>query len=132
MRPKTPFYVNGDTRRGRFEPDPMNVRAARDFVAGVLEEQGFHGDTDVVLLLASELVTNAVRHARTPFEVTVEVHDEAVRVAVIDADTEHVPQMRQPGPDDTNGRGLVLVDQLSTYWGSDRTGGGKAVWFTVP
>jgi anti-sigma regulatory factor (Ser/Thr protein kinase) len=110
----------------------MNVRAARDFVAGALEDQGFHGDTDVVLLLASELVTNAVRHARTPFEVTVDVDDEAVRVAVIDGDTEHVPQMRHPGPDDTNGRGLVLVDQLSTYWGSDRTGGGKAVWFKVP
>ena len=90
----------------------MNVRAAREFVAGALEEQGFDGDSDVVLLLASELVTNAVRHAATPFEITVDVEDGGVRVAVIDGDVEHAPRVRHPGPEDTNGRGLLLVDQL--------------------
>jgi anti-sigma regulatory factor (Ser/Thr protein kinase) len=133
MRPKSPLNALGGIERARrFEPEPLNVRAARDFVAGALEAQGFHGDADVVLLLASELVTNAVRHARTPFDVTVDVQDEKVKVAVIDGDRDHQPQMQNPGPDATNGRGLRLVDELATYWGSDRTGRGKAVWFTVP
>lgn len=122
-----------DIERGRrFEPDAGNVRAAREFVADTLSDQGFQGDTDTVLLLASELVTNAVRHAATPFEIVVDVRDEQdVRVAVVDGDLEHQPTVRHPGPEDTNGRGLLLVDQLASRWGSDRTGRGKAVWFRV-
>ena len=124
--------VNGIERGRRFEPKPMNVRAAREFVAGALREQGFAGDADVVLLLASELVTNAVRHAATPFEIRVDVDAGKVRVAVIDEDVEHSPEMQHPGPEDTNGRGLLLVDQLAAVWGSTRVGGNKTVWFTVP
>ena len=107
------------------------MRAAREFVAGALRDQGFAGDTDVVLLLASELVTNAVRHAATPFEIRVDVDAGKVRVAVIDGDVDHPPEMRSPAPDDTNGRGLLLVDQLSAVWGSSRSESGKSVWFTL-
>ena len=116
----------------RFEPSARNVRAARDFVADELAHQGFRGDTDVVLLLASELVTNAVRHAGTPFEIAVDVTPEQVCVAVADEDVDHEPQMRDPGPEDTNGRGLLLVDQLAARWGSDRHARGKSVWFRLP
>jgi anti-sigma regulatory factor (Ser/Thr protein kinase) len=133
MRRDPPFGTVGGIPSGQsFEPQPMNVRAARDFVADALEEQGFDGDKEIVLLLASELVTNAVRHAATPFEITVDVEPDRVKVAVIDGDVDHGPRVRQPGPDDTNGRGLLLVDQLSAVWGSDRIGSGKAVWFTLP
>ena len=132
MRLEPPFgSVPGIERGRRFEPEPMNVRAAREFVAGALEEQGFDGDADIVLLLASELVTNAVRHAATPFEITVDVDHGAVRVAVIDDDVEHPPRVGHPSPEDTNGRGLLLVDQLAAVWGSDRVGRSKAVWFTL-
>ena len=110
----------------------MNVRAAREYVADALEAQGFHGDTEVALLLTSELVTNAVRHAATPFEITVDVDPDRVRVSVIDEDVDHGPRVRHPAPDDTNGRGLLLVEQLSAVWGSDRVGPGKSVWFTLP
>ena len=123
--------VHGIERGRSFEPRPVNVRAAREFVAGALEEQGFEGDPEVVLLLTSELVTNAVRHAATPFEITVDVDDSGVRVAVIDGDVEHAPEVRHPGPEDTNGRGLLLVDQLAAVWGSSRVPRGKAVWFTL-
>lgn len=116
----------------RFEPDPMNVRAARQFVAGALAQQGFRGDVDPVLLLASELITNAVRHAGTPFEVEVVVEPGAVRVVVLDEDVDHAPTVRDPGPEDTNGRGLLLVAQLAAEWGSERVDRRKAVWFAVP
>jgi two-component sensor histidine kinase len=119
-------------RRRRFEPEPMNVRAARDFVADVLTSQRFRGDADTVLLLSSELVTNAVRHAATPFEVRVEVQpDDGVRVSVVDGDVEHPPKVQRPRPEDTNGRGLLLVEQLSAVWGSERIGAAKSVWFTL-
>jgi len=132
MRRESPFGTVGGIERGRrFEPEPENVRVARDFVADTLAEQGFHGDSDVVLLLTSELVTNAVRHAATPFEITVDVGDAGVRVAVIDEDVEHPPTVQHPGPEDTNGRGLLLVDHLAAVWGSDRVGRSKAVWFTL-
>jgi anti-sigma regulatory factor (Ser/Thr protein kinase) len=107
------------------------VRAAREFVADALRAEGFTGDADTVLLLVSELVTNAVRHAATPFEITVEVDRDSVRVVVIDEDVDHPPRVRHPGPDDTNGRGLLIVDELAEGWGSDEVGTGtKAVWFT--
>ena len=124
--------LSGIDRARRFAPDAVNVRAAREYVADELAEQGFQGDPDVVLLLASELVTNAVRHAATPFEIMVDVADDEVLVAVADDDVDHEPQVRHPGPEETNGRGLLLVDQLSSRWGSDRTGRGKSVWFRLP
>ena len=124
--------LSGIERARRFEPDALNVRAAREFVADELSDQGFEGDADVVLLLASELVTNAVRHAATPFEIGVDVGGDGVVVAVADEDVEHEPKIRHPGPEDTNGRGMLLVDQLASRWGSDRTHRGKAVWFRLP
>jgi anti-sigma regulatory factor (Ser/Thr protein kinase) len=118
-------------RGRRFSAEPINVRAAREFVAHTLIEHGFHGDADTVLLLTSELVTNAVRHASTPFEITVAVQDDGVRVAVIDGDVDHGPELKHPGPDETNGRGMLLVDNLAARWGSDRVARGKSVWFTL-
>jgi anti-sigma regulatory factor (Ser/Thr protein kinase) len=132
MRPETSARSGPGTVHGRrFEPEPVNVRAAREFVADALHAQGFGGDSDTVLLLASELVTNAVRHAATPFEIRVDVAGGAAKVAVIDEDVDHPPQVKHPGPDETNGRGLLLVDNLAAGWGSDRVERGKAVWFTV-
>jgi anti-sigma regulatory factor (Ser/Thr protein kinase) len=123
--------VRGIEHGRRFEPVPQNVRVAREFVADALKHEGYSGDLDTVLLLVSELVTNAVRHAATPFEIVVDVHDDAVRVAVIDDDVAHPPEVRQPRPEDTNGRGLLIVDQLSAGWGSDEVDDrSKAVWFT--
>lgn len=123
--------VSGIKSGRRFEPAALNVRAAREFVADALEAARFAGDVDTVLLLVSELVTNAVRHAATPFEITVEVDGDSVRVDVIDGDVDHPPRVRNPGPEDTNGRGLLIVDELAEGWGSDEVGAGnKAVWFT--
>jgi two-component sensor histidine kinase len=99
-------------------------------VAVVLREERYAGDVDTVLLLVSELVTNAVKHAATPFDVTVSVEGAQVTVAVVDHDRTHPPMMRSPTPEDTSGRGLRIVDELSTSWGSESLAGdGKRVWF---
>ncbi len=108
------------------------MRAARDFVAAALATQAVDGDIDTILLLVSELATNAVRHAATPFDVTVEVRGEGVRVAVIDQDVAHPPRLRRPELHSTDGRGLMIVAELASRWGTDALGDGtKAVWFAV-
>ncbi|HEY2549555.1 MAG TPA: SpoIIE family protein phosphatase [Streptosporangiaceae bacterium] len=55
----------------------------------------------------------------------------AVWVEVFDADL-RLPRLRSAGETDEGGRGLYLVDQLATRWGSRPTTDGKAVWFEIP
>jgi PAS domain S-box-containing protein len=56
---------------------------------------------------------------------------EAIWVEVFDADL-RLPRIRSAGESDEGGRGLYLVDQLATRWGSRPTKDGKAVWFEMP
>ena len=105
--------------------------AARRYVATRLVAAAFDGNTDTVLLLTSELVTNAVRHAATPFWVDVEIDGPQATVSVTDDDGSHLPVPGKPTPDSTNGRGLRIVDQLATQWGHrPARRHGKSVWFT--
>ncbi len=57
--------------------------------------------------------------------------NEAIWVEVFDADL-RLPRIRSAGESDEGGRGLYLVDQLATRWGSRPTKDGKAVWFEMP
>ena len=79
-------------------------------------------------LLVSELVTNAILHARSGARVDVERVGDRVRVAVCD-DSPAVPRVRNYGPDAVTGRGLLLVQRISNAWGVDPGDGGKCVWF---
>ena len=56
---------------------------------------------------------------------------DSVWVEVFDADL-RLPRIRTAGETDEGGRGLYLVDQLATRWGSRPTRDGKAVWFELP
>jgi hypothetical protein len=114
-----------------FEPQPASVRAARHAVAAALVASRYAGDHDTVLLLASELITNAVRHAATPFDLSILVEGIGVTVAVVDHDQRHPPRLRNPSPEATSGRGLRIVDQLSSRWGTEPLDGdAKRVWFS--
>lgn len=83
-----------------------------------------------VELLATETATNAVRHAGTEATVIVRYLGDRVRVEVGDGSRE-VPQVRTPGPDELGGRGMSLVETLSSRWGVTETVGGKRVWFEI-
>jgi anti-sigma regulatory factor (Ser/Thr protein kinase) len=84
------------------------------------------------LLLASELVTNAVRHGTGPLDLEVIDGDDRFRVNVSD----HSAQSPVPQTVDMfaeSGRGLMLVETLSSTWGvTQRPGDGKCVWFELP
>jgi anti-sigma regulatory factor (Ser/Thr protein kinase) len=84
---------------------------------------------DVLLLLTSELVTNAVRHGTGPVGVHVDWGDGDVRVEVEDR-SPHWPVVQAMDRDALKGRGLILVDGLSSGWGVLAQEIGKSVWFT--
>jgi anti-sigma regulatory factor (Ser/Thr protein kinase) len=80
-------------------------------------------------LVTSELVTNAVEHARTEIEVGVTRTGGGVRIEVCDADP-HPPTLCQqlPGAVAARGRGLDLVANMAQRWGCHAGAGGKIVW----
>ena len=105
--------------------------AARRFVDETLRRWDCEEQLDVVSLLVSELVTNAVVHARSDVEVGVQLTHDGIRIDVMDTSVA-APVARRAEPYDTSGRGLELVNSLATRWGVDRGPNGKSVWFEVP
>jgi len=89
------------------------------------------GRVETLLLTASELVTNAVVHARTGVRLSLEVGPEGSRLAARDG-SRRLPRPYHPAPEDTNGRGLVIVSLLATAWGVQPHSYGKTVWATFP
>jgi anti-sigma regulatory factor (Ser/Thr protein kinase) len=75
--------------------------------------------------VSDELVSNARRHARSPRTCRLLVDEDRFRIEVNDSSP--VPA-RIRRPDTTGGRGLLLVAQLATRWGTDCCDGGKTVW----
>ncbi len=87
-----------------------------------------------MVLLTSELVTNAVVHGLGPVQLMLIDDGLRLRVEVSDAETESLPLApRWPGQMDASGRGLLIVDRLADRWGTRprRTPPGKIVWFEL-
>lgn len=117
--------------------EASSAAAARAAVRSLLVGPGLQGRTrpdqqalDRVLLLTSEVVTNAILHARTPLRLTASVERGQVRVGVYDS-LRLVPRVRAYRADAGTGRGMHLVAALADQWGVEETSGGKCVWFTV-
>jgi anti-sigma regulatory factor (Ser/Thr protein kinase) len=113
----------------RFDYAPESVSEARRHVRQVLEAQP-RELVDVAELLTSELVTNAIRHGATGFELKIDV-EENIRVEVRDEGAGR-PAVVAAGPQDPSGRGLGIVQALSTAWGVIPTADGKTVWYELP
>lgn len=119
------------TRTVELNPKPASVRMARVFTAGVLGDDGVEASViELAVLLVSELVTNATVHAQSKVRVTVHVDSHWVRVEVDDEGTGE-PQLGRSTPTQLKGRGLAVVDRLSTDWGTDRHERHKTVWFEI-
>jgi anti-sigma regulatory factor (Ser/Thr protein kinase) len=102
--------------------------SARHFVTDAFLRWGQTGDLlDDAKLLVTELATNAVVHARSPFSVVVRAENSRVRVSVRDA-SPATPTLRDGGPGVPSGHGIRLVDALSADWGVELTADGKTVW----
>jgi anti-sigma regulatory factor (Ser/Thr protein kinase) len=114
--------------------DPAEVGRARRWARSRLVACGIGRDeplAETLLLLISELVTNAVVHTGTPSVLRVLLPGRqtqgAVRVEVADMSA-CPPRHREAGGEDDNGRGLELVSGLADRWGWQREGHGKRIW----
>jgi anti-anti-sigma regulatory factor/anti-sigma regulatory factor (Ser/Thr protein kinase) len=117
-------------------PIPPAAATARAFVRDLLGYwQLALADTTLVdraVLLASELVTNAVVHARTELRLRVELRGELLHLAVRGGSPRLLRLVTIPDPEAEGGRGLWLVEQLARAWGVNRhPDGGKVVWCTL-
>ncbi|MEU5740532.1 ATP-binding protein [Streptomyces tendae] len=119
-------------------PDPSEVGRARRWARSRLAGSGIRPDeplAETLVLLVSELVTNAVVHTGRsavlrlvlPGAVTEETEEATVRLEVDDA-SDRAPVPRCAGGEATGGRGLALVDGLADRWGWSREGTGKRIW----
>ncbi len=142
--------MNAPTRRARSDRSGGNPRSepigevstvfpavapsassARRFVSAALRRWGCpDAFVDLVLLLTSELVTNAYRHARSDTRVSVRYDEDRVRVEVTDKGEGKV-QLRPLDSNRNDGRGLQIVDALAERWGHHADGEGNVVWFEL-
>lgn len=115
--------MSAQTRR-RFDATPQGVREARVFVQSVIASRVDPKSKSDLTLAVSELASNAVLHAQTPFEVVVETNGH-VRIEVEDGSTDApVPT----APSDKGGRGLTIVESLCDRWGVHIVRDKKCVW----
>jgi anti-sigma regulatory factor (Ser/Thr protein kinase) len=108
---------------------PAAVRLARRAIRDALAAWQLSGVEETVVLLVSELVTNAVRHAKNTGAISLELRSTGtwLRIEVQDADPQW-PQPRIPAGCDESGFGFVLIEALAGRWGVRQTPAGKAVW----
>lgn len=121
-----------------FRRNAAQIPLARRFVRETLVGWGIHQDgapvLDDLVLMTSELFTNAVLHGAGEVEVRLNVTSDAVRLTVSDQGTHQMPRaLPAPRLDTITGRGLQIVDHLASVWGSGRNAqGGTQVWLEVP
>ncbi len=114
----------------RLEPVVESTPTARHWVTEQLSDVP-DDVTECAALLTSELVTNAVLHAATPFTVTLHLMEDRIRVDVADGNPV-VPAIKDYAADAATGRGLTLFNTLASDWGVLPVVGGKIVWFELP
>ncbi|MFJ3659214.1 ATP-binding protein [Streptomyces sp. NPDC090119] len=118
-------------RRELTRADLAAVPEARRELRALLRHWDRPDRTGIAELLTSELVTNALVHTDDDAILTVVVSARGLRVEVRDF-VARGPLMRAPEPDeDTNGRGLILVQSLADAWGVRAHAVGKSVWFEL-
>jgi DNA-binding NarL/FixJ family response regulator len=119
-----------DEAKARLGTDHRTPRLARRFVTRALARWQAQSELDVIELLVSELVTNSIVHGRSDVEVSVAVVSDRIRVTVFDSSRDPLVR-RHLGTEGSSGRGLLMLDALSSDWGMEFVPGGKSVWFEV-
>ncbi len=113
------------------EPIVEAPQMARAFLREALQSWSLDHLGDVAGLLVSELVTNVVTHVDSPMTLRAEFDGRSVYVGVGD-DSDAAPVVQHPDTDDEHGRGMLLIAQLASEWGTDQhPDDGKTVWFRL-
>ncbi|MFE6847057.1 ATP-binding protein [Streptomyces sp. NPDC057686] len=129
---RTGLSVAGQRRRLALSGVRGHVAKGRDFTRRALQDWGWDGNATAedVLLLVSELLTNASLHAGGCIELALTA-GEVLRIEVFDGTTT-LPR-RHPSPQRglPGGHGLYIVERLSDRWGTATHENGKAVWAEI-
>jgi hypothetical protein len=113
--------------QARLAAEPLAPAKARSLAAEAMAASGPEALADDVALLASELVASAIRQTEAPVELTVDAHDEMVRIEVRDDQPGSWPALE--ADQGRGGHGMQVVTDLADSWGaSSVTGGGTVVW----
>ena len=108
--------------------DATSVSVARRFIREKLEQWGLEPLLDDTLLVTSELATNAITHAGSGCRIRLSLSDSTLRIDVVDTGA-GTPEPQPESQTEEHGRGLHLVDALTTAWGLEMVPGeGKLVW----
>ncbi|HEY7173460.1 MAG TPA: ATP-binding protein [Micromonosporaceae bacterium] len=116
------------------KPDAQAPALARQYVVDICTDWGVTRVAKLASLIASELVTNAVVHARTPSLMVLRLTKDTLDLSVRDNDPR---PMHRPPPGLTgahegeHGRGLLILDAMADEWGCHSTADGKVVWATI-
>jgi serine/threonine-protein kinase RsbW len=115
---------------------PSSAAAVRQRICADLLAAGIAETViDDVILVATELLSNALRHARALdgdlLGISWDVEGDAVWIKVTDGGGRHHPHVRHPSPDETNGRGLSIVSALAAEWGVEQGDTNATVWATL-
>ena len=126
-----PVVTIGADRCARvFIPAPAVVTDVRRFVRKVLRAWGVNDLLGEVELVASELASNSVLHARSPFEVSLSATATEITIAVRDVSTD-LPEHLTSTPDRSGGRGIALVAELAQRWDTRHDAHGKTISATL-
>lgn len=121
--------ATGPTTRLALTPSAGACSRVRRSIHGLLEDAAAPGPArEAAVLLANELVSNAIEHGRGPAYLDAEIGPDRIRIAVADQSPE--PPRPSPSVDglDERGRGLLMIAALASRWGFDPRPGGKTVW----
>ncbi|GAA2883979.1 hypothetical protein GCM10010517_47250 [Streptosporangium fragile] len=128
--PIPPPPISDDTWEACWElpADPETVGTARRLAREVLAAWGLPALADDVATVVSEVVTNAVVHAKSPVTFSLSRRGRSVRGEVTDRGAAW-PTLLAAGPDEERGRGLAIVAAYADRWGVEPAPEGKTVWF---
>ncbi|MGI8681123.1 MAG: ATP-binding protein [Mycobacteriales bacterium] len=111
-------------------PNDHSAARGRRFVRDVLVSCALADLVDTAVLLASELITNAVLHGRSEVELAVEIAQGEVTVSAADLNS-RMPVMQSTDEFALDGRGLAIINLMASQWGVTATEDGKVVWFRL-
>ncbi|GAA5040565.1 serine phosphatase RsbU (regulator of sigma subunit)/anti-sigma regulatory factor (Ser/Thr protein kinase) [Thermocatellispora tengchongensis] len=120
-----------DTASWEFAADPSVVAEARKAAGERLAAWDLGEMASVTELVVSELVTNAIRYGGAPVGLRL-IRDGGTLICEVSDPSSTQPRLRRARDTDEGGRGLFLVAQLSTRWGSRYTHTGKTIWTEQP
>ena len=119
-------------RQKTLSENDLAAREARNVVRDAVTEWNMDSCLDDALLVVSELVTNAASHGHGEISLHLHASNDLLRIEVQDERVDAIPESRSPQDNEPGGRGLFLVEALSTDWGWDVSQKTKMIWAEIP